>query len=310
MGDFESVFRSTDYDPSYYFRAKGKLERYSGLTNRMISPVPEVDREHIIEKGPNIIVMNHPGLGRDIAALARVYDKQLYFVAAEYLFSKEATIKKAEPFIDELGRNYAFVRFVANIVDLLPIINYVADYVSEKIKTLEMIPMNMDYNGDVARKEASQRAILDTIQGYMEQEKTVVMFQFHKNFWKIKNARIKEKSGHHNYLPKFNDNISEVIYGLCQRQLDVPITPVAFYSGSNWNPFSKTVLRIGPHTYFRQFMEYDMPVQKFTEHLEGVIADMLEESGIPRNWTSKTHKIYKRIFVPKLINGLQTVMMH
>jgi 1-acyl-sn-glycerol-3-phosphate acyltransferase len=45
--------------------------------------------ENKIEQGPNIIVANHSGAAKDVAAVYKAYERQLFFCAADYLLNFE-----------------------------------------------------------------------------------------------------------------------------------------------------------------------------------------------------------------------------
>lgn len=287
-----------DYDPNDYTKTKQQferyLEKYPRILDRIVPKIPIDDINNIIDKGPNIIVINHPGLGRDGLGLARAYDRHLHFVVAKYLFSQEATVKEVVPFLEDLRKNNVLAKGFFSIVKMIPLVNRVVPYITDKINSLEMIPIDLDYNKDIERKAESLREVTKNIKNYLKKDKAVVVFQFHKSTFKHKGVEEKKKSQHHDYLPKFNNTVSKIVGELYQENIDVPVTPVAFYSGSRWNPFSSTVMRIGESIYFGSCAKFEDPVQEFTDSLEERIATLLIDSGIPKHISGKkTHNLYK-----------------
>ena len=122
-------------------------------------------QENIVKEGPNIIVVNstgYLGTGRSIIGLLRAYDKQLHFVATKYLFNKEASIKKAK---EKLGsKTYGLLEVT---------VNRYAKLISERMTAFDMIPADLDYEGDNTKKVSSQREVMNTIKDHLKKDKLV-----------------------------------------------------------------------------------------------------------------------------------------
>jgi hypothetical protein len=276
-----------------YDELKGYFKKHFSLFNRLIQCEGQ---ENIVREGPNIIIANYTGMSSAIA-LIRAYDRQLYSVAANYLFIQETLKKKVKEKLEFLGpKNYKRFERIVNRRSSKPLetmIDNAAALTSERMSTFKMIPVDLDYD-DNSKKVESQREVMDKIKDYLRNDRVIVLFQTKKNYMiQGKGTRkvIKEKSQHHNYLYKFSNTVSKIALELYNESLSIPeddrislsVTPVAFYTRHRWNPFSKTIMYIGKPEYISVYTDSKTPVPDFTDILEEDMARMLVSMGIPRN---------------------------
>jgi len=237
--------------------------------------VTYIGKENRINNGPNLIVANHPGFGRDIAGLINGFDRQLYVMAAHYLFDRKVFMKEhIEP---ALGSTWYKL--------MSPIAKSFASYFIRKINRLEMIPINKDYHGDKKELSDNIRKAIDIVKDYLLKSKAVVMFQTPLDMLKTisrKTVNFKIESQYHEYLPKFSPTVGKIVYELYQHHgVVVPVTPVSIYGGEGLNPFRRMILNIGTSLDIVSSLDNQSnrnPMTDFTNKIEKRVADLLVES--------------------------------
>lgn len=234
--------------------------------------------ENIIREGPNLIVANHPGIGRDIAGIVSAYERQLYFLTAHYLFDEEVFLQKhIKPALGSVL--YKF---------LSPVAKRFSWYLTGKMKELDMIPINKEYNGNLAIFVSNMRAAFTRVKEFLLNGRAVVIFQITYNILRtIGQKKIVDKvpSKYHSYIPRFNPTYGKIAFELYQNSgLLIPITPIGIYGAEGLNPFKRVVLNIGKPMDISTCLEANLkqdPVSLFTARLERRVADLLVEAGLP-----------------------------
>lgn len=239
--------------------------RYFGLKN-------------IIKDGPNLIVANHPGIGRDIAAVIAAYRRQLHFLTAHYLFDENLLLNT------HIKTALGPVLFKA----LYPVARRFSRYLPKILKEQEMIPINKQYDGDLAKFARQLRQSINQVKDYLLQGRAVVIFQITYNILKsIGQKRIvdKEPSEFHPYIPRFNPTFGKIAYELySDYNLLVPVTPIGIHGAEGLNPFKKMVISIGkPLTIAGCFQNHNGkdPITQFTNDLERRVAELIIATGLP-----------------------------
>lgn len=103
--------KKKDYSKELYDKVSEKFVFWFIPFDNMIV----FNSQNKLEEGPNIIVANHPGVGRDIAGLIKLYDRQLFFTPEKTFFSEECMkselgvyfqrhFGKAEKFIETITK--------------------------------------------------------------------------------------------------------------------------------------------------------------------------------------------------------------
>ena len=234
--------------------------------------------KNIIKHGPNLIVANHPGTGRDIAGVITAYQRQLYFLAAHYLFDADILLNThVKP---ALGPVFSKILF--------PLADRFSHYLPKVLKEHEMIPINKHYDGDMQKFARHLRQSIDQVKDYLLQGRAVVIFQITYNILKsIARKQIVDKrpSEFHPYIPRFNPTFGKIAYELyTDHNLLVPVTPIGIHGAEGLNPFKKMVINIGkPLTIAASLQDHSGkdPVSKFTTDLEYQVADLISTSGLP-----------------------------
>ena len=258
-----------------YDKAKRILKPIFIPFNRYVS---YIGRENIVKEGPNLIIANHPGIGRDIAGIISANDRQLYFLTAHYMFDIKESLEYMK---STLGRIlypliYPFARIFAK-------------YLSRKLKSHEMIPINKSYQGDKIEFIKNIRQSIDLVKEYLLKDRAVVVFQIHLDVLKTighQEIKFKKHSEYHPYIPKFHPTVGKIVYELYQEHgLKVPVSPISIYGAEGLNPFKRMVLNFGKPTDITSCIDNSTvgnPISNFTRCLEKQIADLLIESGLPR----------------------------
>ncbi len=258
-----------------YDKAKRILKPIFIPFNKYVS---YIGRENIVKVGPNLIIANHPGIGRDIAAILTSNDRQLYFLTAHYMFNKKEILNYIKsalgPIMYPLMYPFAFT---------------FAKYLSGKLNEFEMIPINKSYQGDKIKFANNIRQSIDKVKEYLLKERAVVIFQIPLDILKTighRETRFKENSEYHSYIPKFHPTVGKIVYELYKEHgLKVPVSPISIYGAEGLNPFKRIVLNIGKPTDITSCIDNNTVgnlINNFTKSLEKKVADLLIESGLPK----------------------------
>lgn len=260
----------TEYD-----KAKRILKPIFIPFNRYVS---YIGRENIVKDGPNLIIANHPGIGRDIAGILTANDRQLYFLTAHYMFDINESLEYIK---STLGRVLYTITH--------PLLYIFAKYLSRKLKNCEMIPINKSYHGDKIEFTKNIRQSIDQVKEYLLKDRAIVIFQIPLDILKTignQEIRFKEHSEYHSYIPKFHPTVGKILYELYQEHgLIVPVSPISIYGAEGLNPFKRMVLNFGKPTDITSCIDNNTagnPINNFTKFLEKKVAELLIESGLPR----------------------------
>jgi len=234
--------------------------------------------ENIIREGPNLIVANHPGIGRDIAGIVTAYERQLHFLAAHYMFDEEVFLQKhIKPALGSVL--YKF---------LSPVAKRFSWYLTGKMKELDMIPINKEFNGNLAIFASNLRAAFTRVKEFLLNGRAVAIFQITYNILRTigqKKIVDKEPSKYHSYIPRFSPTFGKIAFELYKDHgLLIPITPIGIYGAEGLNPFKRMVLNIGKPMDISTCLEANLKqdsVSLFTARLERRVADLLIEAGLP-----------------------------
>ena len=234
--------------------------------------------KNIIREGPNLIIANHPGIGRDIAAVITAYERKLNILAAHYLFDEKIFMQ--DHIKPTLGpRLFQF---------MYPIAKRFARFLAKSMQELEMIPINKEYKGNLVTLAHNIRNAIKYVKSYLLQGRAVVIFQIPYNILEaIRQKKIvsKEPSRYHSYMPQFTPTFGKIAWELYHDHgLIIPITPIGIHGAEGLNPFRKMVINIGKPLDITASLDETSPqksVTKFTARLEQRIAELLLESGLP-----------------------------
>lgn len=249
--------------------------------------------ENVINQGSNLIIANHPGVGKDIGGLLKSYDRQLCFTASDFLFEKEILLNKAKEYLGP--KKYHLLE---------PLANYLAGFLSKKMNEFDMIPIPWEYNGNYRELAHNLRKSVDRTKDYLREGKAAVFLQIEHSILTengTDNNKERDKSAYHDYLHKFNNTVSKIANELQKEGIVVPITPIAFFGGTTLNPFERMKMSIGKPVYIDDYIYGNTNpgnnsiVPGLTDILEQKVAEMLIEMGIPRNVNSLDKKTRRRL---------------
>ena len=240
--------------------------------------VSYIGKENIVEKGPNLIIANHPGIGRDVAGVVTSFDRQLYFLTAHYMFNEKELLESIKPALGQLLFNIMY-----------PFAFIFAKYFSRTLNKFEMIPINKSYHGDKVEFTKQIRQSIDKVKEYLLKGRAVVIFQIPLDILKTighQEIRFKKNSEFHPYIPKFHPTVGKIVYELYQEhKLEVPVSPISIYGAEGLNPFKKMVLHFGKPMNITSCIDNSTlgnPITNFTKCLEKKVSDLLIESGLPK----------------------------
>ena len=224
--------------------------------------------ENKIEDGPNIIVANHTGAGKDTAALYRIYKRMVFFCASHYLFDWK-------DFDKEIKNNYmrmlipnVSLRGLANLL-LFPIRRLFTRFSAPRIKAIGCIPVFNSkevLDSDWARRN---RELKNLIKSYLLDNRAIILLQ----------ANLRQASDFNSYVRKFKHGAAKIALELFREfnGFEVPITPVSIYGAEGLMTIGSTVsLRVGKPMTVKPFLSKSNPVVALTEALEKSVVEMVE----------------------------------
>ena len=207
-------------------------------------------KENFIKIGPNIIVGNHCGSFKDVAALAKIVPRPVFFIANQMLFNKKEMnflIRK------HLKRHLKDFGLAVDLI-LRPLKTLLVNFVTDSLPRVGTIPADL-YKG---KKQAIKKC-----QEYLEKGRAVIALQGR--------GRIMKKDPHP-YVHEFRKGASIMAYNLyTEKGLSVPVTPLAFF-GTHKSLVTPAEVRIniGEPLYIADYMEnsFAESVSKFREAME------------------------------------------
>jgi 1-acyl-sn-glycerol-3-phosphate acyltransferase len=224
--------------------------------------------ENKIEEGPNIIVANHTGAGKDTAALYRIYNRMVFFCASHYLFDWKDFDKEIKDNYMRILIPNVSLRKLANLL-LFPIRRLFTRFSAPRIKAIGCISVFNSkevLNSDWARRN---RELKNLIKSYLLDNRAVILLQ----------ANLRQASDFNSYVRKFKHGAAKIALELFREfdGFEVPITPVSIYGAEGLMTIGSTVsLRVGKSMTVKPFLSKSNPVVALTEVLEKRVAEMVK----------------------------------
>lgn len=216
--------------------------------------------ENIIKSGPNIIIGNHIGTFKDIAALYKILHRPIFFMANKMIFNKDE--------LNFLIKKHLY-RHLKNLAPLLnsllkPLKSYIIDYVSTNIGKVGTIPVDIYKRG---------RPATVTCQDYLKKGRVIILLQGR--------GRVMKKS-YHPYVSSFKKGASFIAYNMFKEEgIRVPVTPIAFF-GTHVPLLipAKIKINVGEPMYINDYLasEFNESVNRFREALERRVKDLFAEA--------------------------------
>ena len=212
-------------------------------------------RENFVPQGPTIIVGNHCGNFRDVAAILRAVPRYIQFTANRMIFDQTSLnfiVRR------HLVRHLGGFGIVLNAL-LYPIRKTVGGFISSNVGRVGTIPVNM--YGQSGKREA-----IEIFQDYLRQGCALVSLQ----------GRGRVMPADPNpYVRPFGRGIAIVACGLeAEGGLSVPVTPVAIYGAQRpWITPGRILVSAGPPLYARDHLDgdFDASVLRFKAALEAAV---------------------------------------
>ena len=216
-------------------------------------------QENFVKKGPNIIIGNHIGTFKDIAAVYKVVPRPVFFMANRMLFDKdEFNFLIRKHFRLHLKSLAPFLEFLVS-----PLRDYIVNYISTNISKVGTIPV------DLYRKK---RLAIKACQEYLKKGRAIIALQGH--------GRI-VKDSFHPYVSSFKRGVSVISYNLFrEEQVKVPVTPMAIFGTQT--PLlvpAKIKVNIGEPMYITDYIGNGLneSTHRFREALESRVKILLAE---------------------------------
>jgi 1-acyl-sn-glycerol-3-phosphate acyltransferase len=189
---------------------------------------------HFVREGPNIIVGNHCGAFKDVAAVIRSVPRPVFFTANKQLFTRDefnALIQK------HLARHLGGFGLALNSV-LRPVKGALVHFVSTNIGKVGSIPVDLAAGREDTRLQ---------IRRYLEAERAVIALQGR--------GRV-IPSDPHPFISRFLRGTPAIAYTLySEAGLSVPVTPVAIFGSQKpWLVPGTIKLNVGEPMYVREFI--------------------------------------------------------
>lgn len=217
-------------------------------------------KENFIKCGPNIIIGNHIGTFKDIAALFKIVPRPIFFTANKMIFNKDEFNFLIKKHLRRHLKNFApFLDLPLN-----PLKNYIVNYISTNIGKVGTIPV------DIYQKK---RLAIETCQDYLKEGRAIIALQGR--------GRVM-KDSLHPYVSSFRGGASIISYNLFREEgIEVPVTPIAFF-GTHF-PFLipvKIRVNVGKPMYITNYIgkEFAESVNRFREAMERRVKVLFAEN--------------------------------
>ncbi|MGD2294320.1 MAG: lysophospholipid acyltransferase family protein [Candidatus Aminicenantes bacterium] len=236
------------YEEEYHrlFHIVARISSFALLGKKVIVK----GKENFVKIGPNIIVGNHIGSFKDIAALVEIVPRPMFFIANQMIFNKKELnflIRK------HLKRNLKDFGLAIDLI-LRPLKTLFVNFITENIPKVGTIPVDI-YQG---KKQAIKKC-----QEYLEKGRTIIALQGR--------GRIM-KGDPHPYVHEFRKGASIMSYNLyTEKSLSVPVTPLAFFgTHKSFVTPAKVKVNVGEPMYIADYMEKGFldTINRFSEAME------------------------------------------
>jgi 1-acyl-sn-glycerol-3-phosphate acyltransferase len=218
-------------------------------------------RENFVAEGPTIIVGNHCGSLKDVAAVYRAAPRYVQFTANRMIFDRfemDFVIRR------HLKRHFGGLGLVLNAM-LLPFRRTAGDFVSDNATRIGAVPVDM-------YSQEGKREAIRTCQEYLREGAAVVSLQGR--------GRVMPRDPNP-YVRSFGRGVAIVACGLQAEQgLAVPVTPIAIFGSQRpWIVPGTIEVNVGPPLFARDHLDgdFDASVLRFKDALEAAVRGLFFE---------------------------------
>jgi 1-acyl-sn-glycerol-3-phosphate acyltransferase len=223
--------------------------------------------EHIVRTGPSIIVGNHCGSYKDVAAVYLSIPRALFFTANQNIFRRDSLNQMVRKHLRKQLKGLAgAAHFLVS-----PFLSLVVTWVTSNIEKVGAIPVDL-YNHD--GKHGTIRRSIE----YLRAGRAIVALQGR--------GRVVPQDPNP-YVRAFSRGTSVIAYEMFDRHgIDVPVTPVALFGTQV--PFlipGKVRITVGPPMFVSQHLAggLEATAARFKEALEtavkGLLLDAIRAQG-------------------------------
>jgi 1-acyl-sn-glycerol-3-phosphate acyltransferase len=217
--------------------------------------------ENFVHTGPNIIVGNHCGFYKDVAAVYLSFPRPLFFTANQNIFRREDLNRMARTHLKgQLKSLSGLAHFLVS-----PFLSLLVTYVSSHIAKVGAIPVDLYNHG---KHEAIRRS-----KEYLLAGRAIVALQGR--------GRVVPQDPNP-YVRTFSRGTSVIAYEMYDGHgIDVPVTPVALF-GTQLPLLipGKIRVNVGPPMFISHHLAggLDATAARFKDALESAVKALLMES--------------------------------
>lgn len=214
--------------------------------------------ENFIRKGPNLIVGNHIGTFKDVAAFIKIAPRCLFPIGNRVIFDKHEfnlLIRK------HLSRHLHKFGLFLDLV-IAPVKSVFVNFISATANRIGAIPVDMT---------GKKSQAIEKCQEYLKQGRAVIILQGR--------GRVMKKEPNP-YVSSFRRGPSIISYKLKEEGIDVPVTPVATFG--THRPFlvpGKVKINIGEPMFIKDYLSgsFHETVNRFREAMEKKVQSLFFE---------------------------------
>jgi 1-acyl-sn-glycerol-3-phosphate acyltransferase len=217
--------------------------------------------ENFVRTGPNIIVGNHCGFYKDVAAVHLAFPRPLFFTANQEIFRREDLNRMVRSHLRrQLKSLSGLVHFLVS-----PFLSLIVTYISSNIAKVGAIPVDLYNHG---KHEAIRRS-----KEYLLAGRAIVALQGR--------GRVVPQDPNP-YVRAFSRGTSVIAYEMYDDYgVDVPVTPLALF-GTQLPLLipGKVRVNVGPPMFISRHLAggLDATAARFKDALESAVKALLMES--------------------------------
>ena len=216
--------------------------------------------ENFVKEGPNIIVGNHIGTGKDVSTLLLTRQRMIYFTANRMLFSRaEASELVLRHLHRHMGNFGGFVHLLLN-----PLYSYMVEFVSGHVSNVGTIPVDM---------YGKRNDAIIKCQDYLRKGRAIIALQGR--------GRVHPKDPNP-YIKTFRRGAAIMANNLFHQEgLSVPVTPLSLF-GTHvlWGVPGRIRVNVGRPMFIKDYLggTEGQIVERFRAALEQTVSGLLLDS--------------------------------